>query len=79
LVPVNSNIMGDPSAQPNGLKLVKDKEGAILSWNKVKESDGKQVFKNNFSIRNYLLSLNTMILHCTMTLKKSHTHEIERT
>ena len=43
LVPVNSNIMGEPSAQPVGLKLVKDKEGAILSWNKVNENDGKQV------------------------------------
>jgi uncharacterized lipoprotein YddW (UPF0748 family) len=44
LVPINSNIKGGASAQPLGLKIVKDDNNKILlSWDEVNGKKGKQV------------------------------------
>ncbi len=43
LVPVNPNTKGEASVQPAGLKVAKDKENTLLLWNKVSDTDGKQI------------------------------------
>lgn len=43
LCPVNRNIIGEPSAQPQNLRIVKDGSDAYLLWDQVEEEGGCQV------------------------------------
>lgn len=43
LCPINRNIVGEPSAQPQNLRIVKDGGEAYLLWDKVDEEGGCQV------------------------------------
>lgn len=43
LVPINRNIKGEASAQPPNLKVAKDNETVLLTWDKVSDTGGKKV------------------------------------
>ena len=43
LVPINRNIKGEASAQPQNLKIAKDNETILLTWDKVSDTGGKKI------------------------------------
>ena len=43
LIPVNRNINGEPSAQPQNIRVVRDSEEAYLLWDEVDEEGGCKV------------------------------------
>lgn len=43
ICPINRNIVGEPSAQPQNLRIVKDGSDAYLLWDEVDEEGGCQV------------------------------------
>jgi uncharacterized lipoprotein YddW (UPF0748 family) len=43
LCPVNKNIVGEPSAQPQNIKILKDHDDAYLLWDDVNEEGGCQI------------------------------------
>ncbi|HRU63751.1 MAG TPA: hypothetical protein P5236_04980, partial [Paludibacteraceae bacterium] len=43
ICPVNKNIVGEPSAQPQNIRIVKDGDAAYLLWDEVEEEGGCQV------------------------------------
>ncbi len=43
ICPVNRNIQGEPSAQPQNIRIVKDRSDAYLLWDEVQEEGGCQI------------------------------------
>jgi uncharacterized lipoprotein YddW (UPF0748 family) len=43
ICPINRNIPGEPSAQPQNIRIVKDGDDAYLIWDKVEEEGGCQI------------------------------------
>jgi uncharacterized lipoprotein YddW (UPF0748 family) len=43
LCPINRNIVGEPSAQPQNLRIIKDGEAAFLVWDEIKEEGGCEI------------------------------------
>ena len=43
ICPVNKNIVGEPSAQPQNIRIVRDGDAAYLLWDEVEEEGGCQV------------------------------------
>ena len=43
LCPINRNIVGEASAQPQNLRIIKDGEAAFLVWDEIKEEGGCEV------------------------------------